>query len=209
MTNDLTPTPAETREPVAHQFETSVEAYDRSQCDETISDGDVLIVTRENRAAVLVSAWPVIVIGPAHDPRGPAFHELDDGVDWLSFEGGRYVEAAAYAVDLMDGPRGSMTEATAARLFTAASAARRARLGIGVGTKTPTADRPGSMTAGDLAEYLTGMIHPNPDDDRLVGLAGLRSAATYAEAGMMTADAGLVVTLDDGSSFQITVVRSR
>jgi hypothetical protein len=35
------------------------------------------------------------------------------------------------------------------------------------------------------------------------------SVGTLAEAGVITADAGLVVTLEDGSEFQVTVVQSR
>ena len=32
---------------------------------------------------------------------------------------------------------------------------------------------------------------------------------TFAEAGLLTTDSGLVLHLDDGSSFQVTIVRSR
>ena len=37
----------------------------------------------------------------------------------------------------------------------------------------------------------------------------LQDVRTYADLGMLTNNAGLVVEMDDGSEFQITVVRSR
>jgi len=37
----------------------------------------------------------------------------------------------------------------------------------------------------------------------------VRSVQTYAELGMLTNDAGIVVTMKDGSEFQITIVQSR
>jgi len=38
---------------------------------------------------------------------------------------------------------------------------------------------------------------------------GVREVATFAEAEVMTLNHGLVVRMDDGSEFQITIVRSR
>ena len=38
---------------------------------------------------------------------------------------------------------------------------------------------------------------------------GVRAVATFADAGVLTMNHGLVVTMDDGTEFQITVVRSR
>jgi len=38
---------------------------------------------------------------------------------------------------------------------------------------------------------------------------GIQGIATFADAGVMTSNHGLVVTLDDGAEFQITVVQSR
>ena len=37
----------------------------------------------------------------------------------------------------------------------------------------------------------------------------VKSVRTYPEVGMLTNDAGLVVTMKDGSEFQLTVVQSR
>ena len=37
----------------------------------------------------------------------------------------------------------------------------------------------------------------------------IRSILTFEEAGMLTRDSGLVVQTNDGSEFQITVVKSR
>lgn len=46
--------------------------YDRTQTDETIRDGDVLIIGRT--VAILDRAWPVAIVGPCG-----AFHTLRDG----------------------------------------------------------------------------------------------------------------------------------
>ena len=38
---------------------------------------------------------------------------------------------------------------------------------------------------------------------------GIREVGTFEEAGVLTRDQGLVVRMDDGTEFQITIVRSR
>jgi hypothetical protein len=38
---------------------------------------------------------------------------------------------------------------------------------------------------------------------------GIRSARTFRDLGVMTHNHGLVVRMDDGSEYQVTVVRSR
>ena len=38
---------------------------------------------------------------------------------------------------------------------------------------------------------------------------GIQGVATFADAGVMTMNHGLVVTMDDGTEFQLTIVRSR
>ena len=41
------------------------------------------------------------------------------------------------------------------------------------------------------------------------GLAGIKGARTYEEEGVLSNNAGLVVTTADGAEFQLTIVRSR
>ncbi|MCL4742600.1 MAG: hypothetical protein KJZ54_10400 [Phycisphaerales bacterium] len=64
----------------------------------------------------------------------------------------------------------------------------------------------------DMLEELI-MARDNDDDDRLAELAedteGIRSIRTYDDVGMLTHDKGLVVECDDGTEYQITIVRSR
>jgi hypothetical protein len=50
-----------------HEFATSGEAYDASQTDDGIKDGDVLHVPAEGSAAVLLAAWPTAV-APGYVP---------------------------------------------------------------------------------------------------------------------------------------------
>jgi hypothetical protein len=40
-------------------------------------------------------------------------------------------------------------------------------------------------------------------------LAGVKRVSTYEEEGVLTRDAGLVVTMAEGAEFQLTIVRSR
>ena len=40
-------------------------------------------------------------------------------------------------------------------------------------------------------------------------LAGIERVSTFDEAGVLTRDAGLVITTNDASEFQLTIVQSR
>lgn len=62
------------------------DAYDKTQSDDEIKDGDIIRMGNGN-VAILVKAWPVSVTGYIAD-----FHTLTG--DWEIFEGGKY--AAAY-----------------------------------------------------------------------------------------------------------------
>lgn len=71
-------------------------AYDSSQTNEDIRDGDVLLVPSEGRAAVLVEAWPTLAYGT--EPG--CFHTLDDHTDWTRFVNGTYLSSAVTAIAL-------------------------------------------------------------------------------------------------------------
>ena len=63
-----------------------------------------------------------------------------------------------------------------------------------------------------LHELLNAASGADPDDrtiDLPDGLAGVGPVRTYDEAGVLTRDAGLVVRMQDGSEFQMTIVQSR
>jgi hypothetical protein len=60
-----------------HQFDSTGEAYDASQCRDDIHDGDVLFVPSEGVAGFLYKAWPVAVTEACG-----AFHSLSQGSDW-------------------------------------------------------------------------------------------------------------------------------
>jgi hypothetical protein len=81
-----------------HTFTSEVEAYNASQCDESIADGDLLIIGHPPEAtaivAVLVKAWPTVVLGP---PGPGELHRLAEGVSWDSFAGGRYAPSVVRA----------------------------------------------------------------------------------------------------------------
>ena len=65
-----------------------------------------------------------------------------------------------------------------------------------------------------LRDLLEELIFARDDaDDQLAELAertqGVRQIATYEDVGMMTTDKGFVVECDDGTEFQVSIVRSR
>lgn len=82
----------------SHVFYDSGEAYDASQCSDHIHDGDVLLVPREGRVAVLVEAWPVLV--GTGDP-GPAFHSWNPGVTFATSDDGKYLNSAIVGTVLL------------------------------------------------------------------------------------------------------------
>ena len=65
-----------------------------------------------------------------------------------------------------------------------------------------------------LKEILLALINARGDeDDEVAELAELlppiESVATYAEEGVLTTDKGLIIEFEDGTAFQVTIVRSR
>jgi len=68
------------------------------------------------------------------------------------------------------------------------------------------------MNAARLADVIKELIESFEDCVAdAMGEPGLDGAnvGTFADAGVMTDDVGLVVTLHDGSEFRVTVVQSR
>lgn len=59
-----------------HIFDYSDFSYDRTQTDDDISMGDVIVIPTENIAAVLYQAWPIAVT-----PNYGEFHTLSVSVD--------------------------------------------------------------------------------------------------------------------------------
>jgi hypothetical protein len=74
MTTPTTPT--KITAPAVHTFDSTGEAYDTTQTDDSINDGDVLLIPSEDVAGFLFKAWPV-AITPEHG----AFHTLDTDAD--------------------------------------------------------------------------------------------------------------------------------
>lgn len=81
------------QEITVHDFagRTSVVAYDRTQTDDAIKDGDVLDLGCGN-VAVLVKAWPTVVVGEIE-----GFHRLKAGVTFETLDDGKYAISAAKA----------------------------------------------------------------------------------------------------------------
>jgi hypothetical protein len=85
------------------QFDSDISsgsAYDVSQYNDDVHDGDVLIVPKENVFGIMYGAWPMVVVGDHPDC---AFHALKQGVTWETFlhdnpqYTGAFIEAVAYA----------------------------------------------------------------------------------------------------------------
>lgn len=58
------------------------------------------------------------------------------------------------------------------------------------------------MTEHEMGTKLQDLLLDNEEGD-----AGLIEVATFEEAGLMTANKGLVVTMADGSEFQVQIVK--
>lgn len=65
------------------------------------------------------------------------------------------------------------------------------------------------MTTADVQTVLSEALDlvANSDDADL--LAGLAAVRTFEDSGVLTNDDGLVLRFEDGTEFQVTVVRSR
>lgn len=72
------------------------DAYNRTQTDSSIKNGDVLKV--KNGTAVMVDAWPIMVHG-----KSDAFHSFRQGVTLEKFSGGKYAASAQKAHDVHNG----------------------------------------------------------------------------------------------------------
>jgi hypothetical protein len=70
------------------------EAYDETQTNDAIKDGDVLDLGK-GRVGILHKAWPIMVSG---SPAGTHFHTID--TSWDKFEGGKYKAAAEKAREI-------------------------------------------------------------------------------------------------------------
>lgn len=64
------------------------------------------------------------------------------------------------------------------------------------------------FTEQTLQNGLRNLIEGTASDDDDILWENLR-VHTFDEAGVMTRDAGLVITLPDGTEFQLTIVQSR
>ena len=64
------------------------------------------------------------------------------------------------------------------------------------------------MNANAVAEALKGLIEACEIPEDFCPVA-IRHVRTFEEDGVLTRDAGLVLSFEDGDEFQITVVRSR
>jgi hypothetical protein len=80
-----------------HVFLDEGQAYDASQCEDYIKDGDILVAERERTVAILIKAWPTLVAGTLEPDWGSEFHRLNPEENWATFEGGKYVFHAAEA----------------------------------------------------------------------------------------------------------------
>lgn len=66
------------------------------------------------------------------------------------------------------------------------------------------------MNAEDLAEVIEDLLRTVVEDEEgdAEDLHGA-TLASFARAGLLTGDAGIVITLADGAEFQVSVVQSR
>lgn len=88
--------------PVVHRYDSTRQAYAASQTDDNVRDGDVLLAVRPGRpavAAVLTSAWPVVV--DADEETAGQFHIPTPTINWadLNDTGADYTRSVQLARD--------------------------------------------------------------------------------------------------------------
>lgn len=84
---------AEQRGVRVHEYNTSAYAYDETQTNDEIWDGDVIIALEEGAVAILDEAWPFAITeahGEFHGPPHTSAHLIRDG---------RFTESLAVALD--------------------------------------------------------------------------------------------------------------
>lgn len=88
-----------TRAPIVHTFDSTRAAYDASQCDDSIADGDVLHVPSEGVTGFLYKAWPI-----ALTVKHGAFHLFAETPDYACVNGDSmdYRASVALAQSLME-----------------------------------------------------------------------------------------------------------
>lgn len=87
---------SDTRTPLVHTFGSTVEAYNASQCDDEIRDGDVLSVPSKGVVGILQSAWPTALTAECGEFHGLMLAPELHASWWEHVQGGRY--AASWAV---------------------------------------------------------------------------------------------------------------
>jgi len=65
------------------------------------------------------------------------------------------------------------------------------------------------MTEQGFAACLAAILNGEVDVNESFDPDGIEGVASFEDAGVLTMNAGLVVTMDDGTEYQITIVRSR
>lgn len=65
------------------------------------------------------------------------------------------------------------------------------------------------MTTHEFEACLAAVLNNEVELNESFDPDGVHRAVSFDEAGVLTNNAGLVVTMDDGSEFQITIVCSR
>ena len=65
----------------------------------------------------------------------------------------------------------------------------------------------------ELRDLIKAVIETRDDEDPVIVVGdqaeAFRRVDTYEEVGVLTTDPGLVITTDDGTEFQVTIVQSR
>lgn len=65
------------------------------------------------------------------------------------------------------------------------------------------------MSDHDFAAELQALVNGDIDSDDAFEDNPIVRVASFADVGLLTANAGIIVRLRDGSEFQVAVVRSR
>ncbi|MER5638294.1 hypothetical protein ABT095_15195 [Kitasatospora sp. NPDC002227] len=197
--------------PAVHRFDSTAEAYDATQCDEEIRDGDVLVIESEGVVGFLVEAWPVAVTavrGELHGFEGPV-EDFEDGAYIASH---RAASVLAAELGFEAAAPVAVPEAEAAVEEPAAPAAEgRAVVEFCSAVLSPgykehrLTVRP--VGAGDPLLYVPMPYHPYPDVDGILAAFGWRTVESFRYVASANRDRAVAVPAEPADTPEAAALR--
>ncbi|MFJ5120848.1 hypothetical protein [Kitasatospora sp. NPDC088548] len=201
--------------PAVHRFDSTVEAYDATQCDEEIRDGDVLVIESERVVGFLVKAWPVSATTARGELHGNVTVPIEE------FEGGAYVAshraACALAAELgFEAAEPAVPEAESAAAPAEQGAAAPTTRGRAVVEFYSAVLFPGyreqrltvrPVGSDDLSLYVPLPYQPYPDADGILAAFGWRTVEPFRYIAEANRDRAVAVPAEPADTPEAAALR--